>query len=150
MGRRSACPTVMLSRPFDARLILLIGLGGLLGLMAAAGIYTGRSLKTIRARHESIRRVYLERNRTLNQIRSDLYLTSTYVRDYLLDPDIQTAEENRRRFDAVRADLQGRSAQFGRVVLPEQAARWRELDDSLNQYWAELAPVWTWDQETRR
>ena len=140
----------MPTRPFDARMILLIGLGGLLALMSGAGIYTIRSLSSIRTRHESIRARYLERNRTLNQVRSDLYLSSTYVRDYLLDPDIQTAEENRRRFEGIRDDLNSRIALYGRLVLPSQRKRWRELEESLDQYWTLLAPVWSWDQETRR
>jgi len=137
------------SRLFDARLILRAGLGGLLVLMAAGGIFSTLNLKDIRQQNEAIQRRFLDRNRTLNQFRSDLYLSSTYVRDYLLDPSSESAAGNRVQFEAIQAELNELAARYKQSGSPDQGKRWRELDDSLDQYWRRLQPVWNWDQETR-
>jgi hypothetical protein len=74
------------------RAALLAGFGGLLFLMAFAGLDAFSILRQIETRNEQIRNEFVDRNRTLDQIRSDLYLSGTYIRDYLLEPDPKTAE----------------------------------------------------------
>jgi signal transduction histidine kinase len=138
------------SRLFDARLVLLVGLGGLLALMALGGIYSARSLREIRLRNEAIRHSYLARNRSLNQIRSDLFVSGTYVRDYLLDPDQESAAGNRKNLAAVRSELDNLLADYKGTVRPDQKATWTALEQGLAQYWPALDPLWDWDQETRR
>src|SRR5260370_11977280 len=70
-----------------SRGVLLVGFGGLLLLMAYAGFNTIRAFGQTRDRSARIQQEFVSRSRLLNQIRSDLYLSGTYVRDYLLEPD---------------------------------------------------------------
>src|SRR5215471_5144464 len=96
-GRRDSEYAMMLNRRFDrlvvsTRLALAAGFGGLLLIITLAGVDTLRVLRQIRHNGEEIRQEFLFRNHVLNNIRSDLYLSGTYVRDYLLEPDIDRAE----------------------------------------------------------
>src|SRR5579864_2189658 len=88
-----------------SRGVLMIGFGGLLLLMAYAGFNTMRAFAQTRERSARIQQEFVARSRLLNQIRSDLYLSGTYVRDYLLEPDPQKADAYRGDVDKVRADM---------------------------------------------
>src|SRR5207244_7291680 len=69
-----------------------------------AGLDTLRVLRQIRANEDQIRQEFLFRNHVLNNIRSDLYLSGTYVRDYLLEPDFERAESYRATLQKVRTE----------------------------------------------
>src|ERR1700677_4792611 len=68
----------------NSRLLLIAGFGGLLLLMGFAGLGTFHLLREIQTASDAARGEYLARNRALEQIRSELYLSGTYIRDYLL------------------------------------------------------------------
>jgi len=78
-----------------SRVTLAAGFGGLLIVVALAGMDALRVLREIRVEDERIRTQFLLRNHLLNDLRSKLYLSGTYVRDYLLDPDAARADEYR-------------------------------------------------------
>ena len=66
--------------PFSSRFVVMLGFGGLLALMALAGFDAVEALRRIQSSNDDIRQDFLSRNRALEQIRSDLYLSGTYVR----------------------------------------------------------------------
>jgi hypothetical protein len=72
---------------FHARFAMAVGFGGLLAIMALAGVDALNVLRQFRRSDDQIRRRYLSQNHVLNDIRSDVYVSGTYVRDYLLEPD---------------------------------------------------------------
>ena len=74
-------------RPRARRLVLWLGFGGLLVCIIAAATGTLLSLDRVRKDETAIRRAFLGRMRALDQIRSQIYLSGTYVRDFLLSPD---------------------------------------------------------------
>ncbi len=88
---------------------LVLGFGGLLVLLAFAGFDNVAQLHQIQQRNDAIRESFLARTRLLDQIRADLYLSGTYVRDCLLEPDIAKAEAHRTSLlktrDRMEADL---------------------------------------------
>src|SRR5579864_7843194 len=86
------------------RLVLLAGFGGLLALMAVGGFDAIQVLRQIQARNVQIRQIFLSRNRALEQIRSSLYLSGTFVRDYLLDPEPSGAEVQRSNLRKLQRD----------------------------------------------
>ena len=79
----------------DSRLVLLAGFGGLLILMAFAGVDGIQALQQIQTSNDRIRDQFLLRTQVLERIRSDLYLSGTDVRDYLLEPQAGKAEGHR-------------------------------------------------------
>ena len=85
--------------------MLVAGFGGLLILMALAGLDDLRILRSIQTRSDAIRNEFVERNRLLNQIRSDLYLSGTFVRDYVLEPDPSNAADARKNLERTRRAL---------------------------------------------
>src|SRR5213592_4120840 len=110
MGQRPQNDTMRFTPRFDrlilsTRMALFIGFGGLLVILTAAGIDALRVLRQIRANDDQIRGEFLFRNHVLNNIRSDLYLSGTYVRDYLLEPDFERAESYRATLQKVRTEM---------------------------------------------
>jgi hypothetical protein len=61
----------------STRFALGAGFGGLLAIMALAGIYGIRVLQRIRRNDNQIRAQFLLKNHALNDIRSQLYLSGT-------------------------------------------------------------------------
>src|SRR5579863_7629565 len=88
----------------NTRILLFLGFGGLLLLMAVAAVDAIQILTAIQDRNDTIRREFLSKNQLLNQIRSDLYISGTYVRDYLLEPEPDKAFGHRASLENTRSD----------------------------------------------
>lgn len=132
------------------RLALVAGFGGLLALLAFTGLDAVSVLSQIRSRNAAIRREFLERSRGLEQIRAMLYLSGTYARDYLLEPDAAMAAGFRSRVDETRRQIDARLASYGALVRPEEREPFRNLQREVAAYWRSLAPVLHWDAARRR
>jgi len=91
---------------FRSRIVLEVGFGGLLSIMPLAGIDALRVLGHFRRSDDQIRRRYLAENHILNDIRSDVYVSGTYVRDYLLEPEPPRADTYRANREEVRKHME--------------------------------------------
>src|SRR5512135_3490042 len=96
-----------------SRLALLIGFGGLLAIIALSGFDALRVLNQFRKDDDQIRRQFLFRNRVLNNIRAEVYLSGTYVRDYLLEPDPERASGSGVSLENVRREMEADLASYG-------------------------------------
>jgi hypothetical protein len=134
----------------STRFALMAGFGGLLAIMAIAGIYGMGVLQKIRRNDTQIRRRFLSNNHALNDIRSQLYLSGTYVRDYLLEPDPGRAEIYRASLEEVQHQMDSALESFGRQLDPGQRQYYTELSTGLSGYWRSLAPTYQWDTNQRR
>ncbi len=92
----------------NSRLVLMAGFGGLLLLMAFAGFDGMQALQQIQTSNDVIREDFLTRTRLLERIRADVYVSGTYVRDYLLEPEAGKAEGHRYSLIETRADMDRR------------------------------------------
>jgi signal transduction histidine kinase len=137
-------------RVFRSRFVLAIGFGGLLSIMALAGIDALRVLQQFRASDDQIRRRYLSENRLLNDIHSDVYLSGTYVRDYLLEPEPQRADAYRANLEQVRKHMQAALDSYGQQIAPAEVRHYTALRAELADYWGILAPIFRWDAAERR
>jgi signal transduction histidine kinase len=135
---------------YSSRLALLIGFGGLLLIMALAGIDALRVFQRFRQSDEQIRGRYLSENHVLNDIRSDVYLSGTYVRDYLLEPDSARADGYRTSLEEVRKHMESALEVYGRQTAPAEAQHYSALRTQLMNYWGILAPIFQWDPADRR
>jgi len=134
----------------NSRLVLTAGFGGLLLLLAFAGIYGLQTLQQIESSNDSIRGDFLLRTRVLERIRGDVYVSGTYVRDYLLEPESGKAEGHRFSLLETREDIEDAMKQY-RGLLNEQEARpLRDLAETLAVYWKVMEPVFQWNAEERR
>ena len=110
-ARRSVVRGLMES----SRLALLVGFGGLLSIMCLAGVDALRVVQQFRRSDDQIRSRYLAQNHVLNDIRSDVYLSGTYVRDYLLEPESGKAEGHRFSLIETRSDTDNALAEYRRL-----------------------------------
>jgi signal transduction histidine kinase len=134
---------------FRGRSALIIGLGSLLAIMAMAGIGALRVLEHVRSRDETIRRQFLSRNHVLNDIRSEVYLSGTLVRDYLLEPEPERAETHRARLEEIHRQMDSALESYGRQIDPEEVPQYTALRTELAGYWETLAPVFQLDPAER-
>ena len=135
---------------FSSRLALLIGFGGLLLIMALAGVDALRVLRQFRQSDEKIRSRYLSQNHALNDIRSDVYLSGTYIRDYLLEPDPYRAETYRISLEDVRKHMDSALQLYGSEASPAEIQHYAALRTELTDYWGTLAPIFQWGPIERR
>jgi hypothetical protein len=113
--------------------------------MVLAGLDGLRVLRQIRRTGDQIRRQFLSRNHALNEIRSALYLSGTYVRDYLLEPDPERAEAYRVSLEEVRREMESESQ-----LEFEQTKDYSDLRMEISCYWEVLGPILQWNTTERR
>jgi signal transduction histidine kinase len=129
--------------------LITLGFSGLLLLMTFAGLDSVRTLQQIQTKSDQARAQFLSRTRTLEEIRSDLYLSGTYIRDYLLEPEEGKTEEHRLAFHRVRAQMDLSLPRFQKVMGRQQAIPFQALTSGLEDYWTALEPVFQWQPEDR-
>src|SRR5271169_4410624 len=134
---------------FRSRAALLVGFGGLLAIMVLAGIDALRVLEQFRRGDDQIRRRYLSENHLLNDIHTDVYLSGTYVRDYLLEPEPQRADAYRANLEQVRKHMQAALDSYGQQAAPAEVRHYTALRAELADYWGILAPIFRWDAAER-
>lgn len=147
-----ACREVVIMRKSGSqtRALLLIGFGGLLVLFALTGLNTLSILSGIQTRNEDIRADYVNRAQILEQLRSDIYLSGTYVRDLLLEPDPARADMHRKELDGARLRIESMIAAYERVLRPEERAPFRQFEKEVAAYFGSLRPALQWNAEQRR
>src|ERR1700683_2180639 len=72
--------------------VLVAGFGGLLLIMAAAEAGALFFLNSLRHNDTALQARFPARNRTLERIRSNIYVSGTFVRDSLLAPELSGAQ----------------------------------------------------------
>lgn len=132
------------------RRLLLIGFGGLLLLIAFTGLNGLSALRRIQRRNEEIRRDYVNRNRILEQLRSDIYLSGTYVRDLLLEQDSTLADMHRRELETAKAHIQAAIAAYNHILRNEERRPFQQFTTEVTVYFDSLQPVLQWNARERR
>jgi signal transduction histidine kinase len=134
----------------NSALALLAGFGGLLLLMAFAGFDGIQALEQIQTSNDAIREDFLLRTRVLERIRADVYVSGTYVRDYLLERESGKAEGHRDSLLETRKDMDSALEQYRALLNAQEAQPFRILTEELAAYWSVLEPAFRWTPEQRR
>jgi signal transduction histidine kinase len=134
----------------NSRLVLMAGFGGLLLLMALAEFDGMQALTEIQRSNDEIREDFLRRTRVLDRIRADLYVSGTYVRDYLLEPENGRAEGHRYSLLESRGDMDAALGEYRKLVKGAEAGPFQVLTQDLASYWSVLEPVFAWSAAERR
>ncbi len=132
------------------RLMLLAGFGGLLLLMAFAEFDGMQGLSQIQHSNDEIREDFLLRTRVLDRIRADVYVSGTYVRDYLLEPEPGKAEGHRYSLLESRNDTDAALQQYRELLTSRETAPFQVLTRELAEYWSVLQPVFDWNPTKRQ
>ena len=105
-----------------SRLALMAGFGGLLLMMAFAEFDSIAALRQIQNSTDAMRQDFVWRTRLLERIRDDVYVSGTYVRDYLLEPEAGKAEGHRDSLLETRRDMDAALAQYRTLVTARESA----------------------------
>ena len=132
------------------RLILAVGLGGMILLMLAAGIDAVRVLQAIREQSGLIQADAAARTGTLVSIRTKLLLSDTFVRDYLMDPDESRSAEQNSELRRVWADLEQGLDAYAATPDASEAEMAARLKRKIENYWESISPSLGWSNRERR
>lgn len=133
------------SLQWGAQLVLLASFGGMLGLMLLAGIDSLRALRQVQSRNVQIRQTFLLRNRALEEIRSALYQSGTFTRDYLLERDAERAETYRASLLKVRGEMNASLYRYSQSLDAGEQEPFAALQARIADYWKVLDPISHWD-----
>ncbi len=135
-------------RPWTA---LIAGFGVLLALMAVMYLDTLGVLKETETRSAQIRRDFLTRERTLDQIRSGLYESGNVVRDYILvDSNRNPPEMLRAQLRAIRDEMEAGKKADAQSLSPQGKEAYQHLAAELESYWAALDPIFEWGPKEKQ
>ena len=134
----------------QTRVLLFAGFGGLLLLLVVLGLNAISFLSQIKVREEQIRQDYVARDRVLQNLRSQIYTSGTYIRDFLLDSNDALASEHRGQFLNAQRQLQTGIAEYRGLISPEDSAAVDQLMRELTTYLQALSPVLKWSANERR
>ncbi len=134
----------------NPRWALAAGFGGLLVLMLFAGLDAGLLVRKTETENERIRIEFLQRLQILEKIRSDLYLSGTFARDYLLEPEEGKVDSHRALLEATRKEMDEILARYVALLPQGEAPAVVDLQRELSDYWRALAPVLRWSPQERR
>ena len=130
--------------------LLWIGFGGLLLLMCGLSASALSFLYQIEIRHEAIRQDYVKRDRMLEKVRSEIYVSGTHFRDFVLDESETRAGSDRDRFLATERELLSDTGEYGRMLGQTEREPFEELRKELRDYFAAIAPALGWNAQQRR
>ena len=137
------------ARPKTPWLVLWLGFGGLLVCIVGAAVGTLVALDRVTGEETSIRTAFLRRLSNLDTIRSQIYLSGTYVRDFLLSPDPSGAAAQVGRLTTLEHETRGALDAYSRLLDPGDRQPFVALESEIDEYWQVLARTVSWTPEQR-
>jgi len=131
------------------RLVLWLGFGGLLACIAAGAVGTILSLEHVQQDENRIRREFLGRVGALDQIRSQIFLSGTYVRDFLLSPDPSGAAAQTSRIGSLEHQSYASLEAYSHLVEVNEREPFQELKSEIDAYWRVLDRMMSWTPDER-
>jgi signal transduction histidine kinase len=141
---------ILHTRRWSSGRLLLAGFGGLLALMCLAGVDALVVLRQAKIGNAGMRRNFLTRGHSLDQIRSGIYVSGTLARDYLLAADFAAAAEQRARLGAIQHQTETALEDYARSLSVEEAATFRSLVAEIHAYWKVLDLMLEPELQSRR
>src|SRR5580692_9942838 len=130
-------------------LVLSIGFGGLIAFILAAGIGTLVLLERVRTDDTRIRQAFLGRLRALEQIRSEIYLSGTDMRDFLLSPGEGGVEATRKDIVAIEAKTRAALDVYARSVDPAEQDAFQALRSEIDEWFQVFQTAFHWTPRER-
>ena len=127
-----------------------IGFAGILCLMVFIAVDSGRMLRSVAATSTTLRRESRGRDALLDQLRSDIYLSGTIVRDYLLETNDSGAAIQKAELGSVRTRIDDTLRRYEQTFPENRRGAFQELHAHVDFYWQSLAPALQWDAAARR
>ena len=141
--------TQSLSRRNAPWVVLAIGFGGLLACILGAAFRTIGAFDQERSDQNRTLKAYLERQDALDRIRSQIYLSGTYVRDLLLSPDPSGVAAQNTRLTTLERDTGTALRDYARSLDPAEVEPFHALQNEIDEYWRVLGSTAQWTPEQR-
>ncbi len=123
---------------------MLLGFGGLLLLMVFAEIGGVRALRQIQTANDEINSDFLRRTQVLEQLRADIFVSGTYIRNFLLDPEPRKVEESRKGLEGARTRIDAALGEYEKLLRPEEQALFKDLSREWTDYASLLGRALSW------
>ena len=133
----------------QTRLFLFAGFGGLLLLLAILGLSAISSLYRIELREEKIRQEYLVRDRALEKLRANTYVSGTFLRDFLQAANDRLAGASKDQFLGKEREIESELDEYQSLATAGAREPFAEFRKDLQAWFDILTPVLSWDAETR-
>src|SRR5580658_5186407 len=130
-------------------LVVSLGFGGLLVFILAACIGSLLMLGNVRTEESAMRQAFLARLSALDKIRSGIYLSGTYVRDFLLSPDVGGAQSQSDRLMGLERETQAALDTYERTAVADERKPLQDLRSEIDAYWQVLDRTLAWTPEER-
>jgi signal transduction histidine kinase len=117
--------------------------------MAAAGFDAVLSLNRLHDSSVEVRQRFFSRTRLLDRIRSQIYLSGTDVRDYLLAPAPAGAQAQRSKLESLQQENRAALALYARDVDARERLVLRALESEVEAYWRVLDQTLGWTPAQR-
>lgn len=134
----------------QVRVLLWMGFGGLLLLMGVLGVSGITFLSRIDRRHEAVRLEFVARSRLTENLRSDVYLSGTYAREFLLDSDGASGLKRKRAYLATKVRIEDEVARYRARLQPAESVAFQTFERGMNSYFQTLDQVHQWPAADRR
>jgi signal transduction histidine kinase len=123
-------------------LVAALGLGSLVLLIAFSTYASSRKAQQIYSQLDQLNTHHRNVEARLRALRSDVHLSSIFVRDYLLDVERERAPEYREELASFRRTTVATLAELKPLVgRDDQIA---SLQTKLDEYWAVFDPLFDW------
>ena len=129
-------PPAPAGRRVGPRAAMIAGFGALLFLMAVLSFDSIRLLRDLESSSARVRQDFLNRERTLEDVRSSLYESGNILRDYaLVEPDPAARETFRHQLQSMRDRSNATLHSCMQSLSAEQRIPFQNLSDELDNYW---------------
>jgi len=137
-------------RLLTTRTVLVLGFSLLLSLLLLSGLNAIHELSTLQGSNEAALHQFLAKEDQLDEARAQVYLSGTYLRDYLLESDAAKADQSRKALIDARYRIESLLAQNGSLTGPADKEMFEALQHELHDYWLTLEPALSWSIGQRR
>jgi signal transduction histidine kinase len=109
-----------------------------------------RALRQMQTANDEISSDFLKRTQALQRVRAAIYLSGTYFRDFLLEPDQHKTDQDRAAVQSVRSELEKSLHDYQSLLQSDEQEAFGTLRRELDDYWSLIAPVLEWSPQQRQ
>jgi len=109
-----------------------------------------RALRQMQTANDEISGDFLKRTQALQRIRAAIYLSGTYFRDFLLEPDQHKTDQDHAAVQSVRSELENSLRDYQSLLQSDEQAPFGILRREFDDYWSLIAPVLEWTPQQRQ
>lgn len=122
---------------FGTRALLFAGFGTLLMLMAIICIDSLYTLEAFETRNTQIRRDFVYREHTLEQVRTSVYESGDIMSDYtVIESDPHTQEKLRAKFQSIHNEITASLKACIQSLPTDKRETFQHLAEELERYWS--------------